>query len=236
MNSTFRRSAVLCAISAMLCLTLVGQRVGGGRGPSGVAISPDGTMLAWTSGTQLHVSKVADPADDKVVGAAGCSASSPVWSPDGAWLAYTSACENKEDKGQAQIYLWSKTSGGIAPTDACKGVIQTGRLVERRENLAFLFVENATRSAGALDAMKPWNGVVGEDGVEIQRVMGVDVGSGKYNWLTPAKLHVYEFAWAPDSREIAYIAANPPGENTWWIAKLYTETLPSIAACEGSEN
>jgi len=69
--------------------------------------------------------------------------------------------------------------------------------------------------------MKPWAGVIGEDGVEIQRIYSVDGVSGKGGFLSPADLHVYEFALAPNSREIAYIAANPPGENNWWVAKLY---------------
>ena len=36
--------------------------------------------------------------------------------------------------------------------------------------MAFLYVEGATRPAGALAAMKPPSGVIGEDGIEIQRV------------------------------------------------------------------
>jgi dipeptidyl aminopeptidase/acylaminoacyl peptidase len=43
--------------------------------------------------------------------------------------------------------------------------------------------------------------------------------------VTPANLHVYEFNWSPDSRSLAYIAAAPPGENNWWVAKLYTQTV-----------
>ena len=42
---------------------------------------------------------------------------------------------------------------------------------------------------------------------------------------SPANLHVYEFDWSPDSKALAYVAANPPGENNWWVAKLYTQTL-----------
>ena len=43
---------------------------------------------------------------------------------------------------------------------------------------------------------------------------------------TPANLHVYEFDWPPDSKGLAYIAAaDPPGENNWWVAKLYTQAL-----------
>ena len=69
--------------------------------------------------------------------------------------------------------------------------------------------------------MKPWSGVIGEDGVEVQRVYSIDLASGRGNWLTPLTLHVYEFALAPSSREIAYIGAEIPGENNWWVAKLY---------------
>jgi dipeptidyl aminopeptidase/acylaminoacyl peptidase len=78
--------------------------------------------------------------------------------------------------------------------------------------------------------MKPWSGVIGEDGVEIQRVAVARVDAAKPSapsLATPANLHVYEFDWRPDSKGLAYIAANPPGENNWWVAKLYTQSLGS---------
>src|SRR5580658_8735325 len=76
--------------------------------------------------------------------------------------------------------------------------------------------------------MKPPSGVIGEDGLEIQRVAFVAANATAPiapTQATPANLHVYEFDWAPDSKGLAYIAADPPGENNWWVAKLYTETL-----------
>ena len=45
--------------------------------------------------------------------------------------------------------------------------------------------------------------------------------------VTPANLYTYEFDWSPDSSELAYIAAPPPGENNWWVAKLYIQHLSS---------
>ena len=79
--------------------------------------------------------------------------------------------------------------------------------------LSFLFVENASRSAGALDAMKPWDGVIGEDGLEIQGVYGIDATTGKGDWLVAptAKMYTFEFAWAPNSREIAFIGSAAAG-------------------------
>ena len=47
-------------------------------------------------------------------------------------------------------------------------------------------------------------------------------------FCTPANLHVFEFDWAPDSQSLAYVAADPPGENNWWVAKLYTQKLQAM--------
>jgi dipeptidyl aminopeptidase/acylaminoacyl peptidase len=76
--------------------------------------------------------------------------------------------------------------------------------------------------------MKPPSGIIGEDGVEIQRVAvsAVDPASPEApEQVTPAKLHVYEFDWSPDSKALTYVAAKPPGENNWWVAKLYRQSL-----------
>ena len=76
--------------------------------------------------------------------------------------------------------------------------------------------------------MKPPSGVIGEGRAEVERVAIVRVVAAKpetTQWATPADLHVYEFDWRPDSKGLAYIAADPPGENNWWVAKLYTQEL-----------
>jgi dipeptidyl aminopeptidase/acylaminoacyl peptidase len=199
--------------------------------PTYVALSPDGATVAWTlrrsEGTQIHLVPVADPAKDtvlKVEGREDCASEAPVWSPDGTTLAFTSTCTPKSEKaGQEQIFLWTKSTGKFKQLTHLTGNIDSLAWSPDGKSIAFLFVENATRSAGALAAMKPWSGVIGEDGVEIQRVAVVDTMSGKGRWYTPPYLHVYEFDWAPNSREIAFVGGNPPGENNWWVAKLYSQ-------------
>jgi dipeptidyl aminopeptidase/acylaminoacyl peptidase len=200
--------------------------------PGGVALSPDGATVAWTlrqrEGTTLHLTSVSDPdpAKEKLItpnGATNCSNASPIWSPDGATLAFLSTCTGTQDKpGQEQIFLWSKADGSVKQLTHVTGNIQQIAWTPDNLQIGFLFVENATRSAGALDAMKPWAGVIGEDGVEIQRVYIVSVADGKGQFITPAGLHVYEFTFNPVKRETAFIAAPPPGENNWWVAKLYS--------------
>lgn len=203
------------------------------RAPGNVALTPDGTTLAWTigsrAGSELHLTEIAnpDPAKDKIVSVAGtnnCTSGAPVWSPDSKTLAFTTSCTSKNDEpGQTQIFLYSRATGEAKQLTHLKGIFQQVAWSPDGKSLAFLFVENASRSAGALAAMKPWSGVIGEDGVEIQQVYSVSATTGTGGFITPANLHVYEFNWSPKASEIAFIAAPPPGENTWWIAKLYTE-------------
>ena len=201
--------------------------------PGQVAISPDGKWLAYTVGGRtgggLHLMELvtADPAKDKIItpdSETACMNGAPVWSPDGAWLAYTSSCGGGET-GQTQVFLWSKETGASKQLTHVKGLFQQIAWSPNGKEIAFLFVENATRSAGALAAMKPWSGVIGEDGIEVQRVAVADVATGEVKQVTPATLHVFEFDWAPNGKELAYIGAAPPGENNWWVADLYTQEI-----------
>jgi dipeptidyl aminopeptidase/acylaminoacyl peptidase len=212
------------------------ETLGKTRTPSSAAISPDGTTVAWAvrthEGSQIHLTDVAnpDPAKEKIVGtgsgATSCGSSEPTWSPDGAWLAFVSNCTANADKSeQDQVFVWSTMTGESKELTHLVGGIDSLAWSPDGKSIGFLFVENATRSAGALAAMKPWAGVIGEDGVEIQRVGVVNVASGSFSQVTPATLHAYEFGWSPDSKHLVFVAANPPGENNWWVAQLYIEGI-----------
>ncbi len=214
------------------------------RSPTSAAISPDGTLLAWSisqgggggqrgaggGNIQLHLTDPAnpDPAKDRILSPnsdTACANSAPVWSPDSQTLAFTSTCTSREEKsGQPQIFLWSRATGNIRQLTHLTGIFQQVAWAPNSGVIFFLFVENASRSAGALAAMKPWAGVIGEDGVEIQRLYGMDVASGAGQFVTPANLHVYEFACSPSGPQLTFVAAPSPGENNWWVAKLYTKS------------
>ena len=222
-------------------LAAIHAKQGGTRGIGSVAISPDGTLVAYTAsrggqrgagggeGNPIILAPVAahEQSQEKLVSGSEsthCSNSSPVFSPDSQTLAYTSTCTTKDDKpGDPQIFLYSRATGTSKQISNLKGIFQEVAFSPDGKYLGFLFVENASRSAGALAAMKPWAGVIGEDGVEIQRVALMPITGGAATMATPANLHVYEFAWSPVTAEITFVAANPPGENNWWVAKLYTQ-------------
>ncbi|MGD0736327.1 MAG: S9 family peptidase [Terracidiphilus sp.] len=206
-----------------------------GRPVGQVAVSPDGKRLAWIQmgreGAEIRVAPLDDLNKSERITAAAkpeqhCHENDVAWSPDGKALAFFSDCAKLGE--QTDLYVAPLDGGAARRVTELKGLAHELAFSPDGSKLAFLYVEGATRPAGALAAMKPPSGVIGEDGVEIQRVGVADVDVAKPVapvQPTPANLHVYEFDWSPDSKGLAYVAANPPGENNWWVAKLYTQPL-----------
>lgn len=199
-----------------------------------VAISPDGSQLAWVAehlgkpaitvaavdGSHAHrVSAAAKPGN--------CAESGVAWAPDSRHLAFVSNCSvdlTSTKAMQNDIYL-ADTAGNAAPARLArlKGYAHALQWTTDGKSLGFLYVPGATRHASAVAAAKPAAGEVGVTGVEEQRVASLDAASGALRELTPAGAYAYEFNWSPDGTRIAYTAAQPPGDNNWWIARLYVQ-------------
>jgi dipeptidyl aminopeptidase/acylaminoacyl peptidase len=206
-----------------------------GRSIAEVAVSPDGKRLAWVEkgidGEEIRVAALDNAAKSERVTAAAkpdqpCHEGQIVWAPGAKALAFFSDCAKPGE--QTELYLSLLDGSAARRLTELKGYVDAPTFSPDGQKVAFLYVEGATRPAGALAAMKPWSGVIGEDGVEIQRVAVARVDAPKPVapvFATPANLHVYEFAWRPDSKALAYVAADPPGENNWWVAKLYTQEV-----------
>jgi len=227
-----------------------------GRSVEQVAVSPDGKRLAWIErakgGLEIRVAALENLKKSERVTAAvkpedHCQESEIAWAPDSKGLAFFSDCA--KPVAQADLYFALLDGSPARRLTELYGYVDAATFSPDGSQIAFLYVEGATRPAGALAAMKPPEGVIGEDGVEIERVVSVTVPPDArvaeapaaepnrppvarpakqtpvFAFLTPANLHVYEFDWRPDSKGLAYVAADPPGENNWWVAKLYTQAL-----------
>ncbi len=221
------------------------QTLGRTHSPRQAEISPDGSTVAWVaaldkSGFRIHLTPLGGMASEQVISIPGpndsgaakrCNEGGMAWSPDSRQIAFLSDCKTP---GQSQIFLADVAPNQPAapsgpsthPLTSFKGFVHGLTWSQDGKQLGFLYVENATRPAGALAAMKPAVGVISASTMaEVQRVAMIDVATGKLSQITPANLHVYEFSWSPDSKNVAYVAAAPPGEDNWWVAQLYTQAV-----------
>src|SRR5579859_1647657 len=205
-----------------------------GRSVGQVAVSPDGKRVAWVQGMRdggdIFVAPIDDLKKSERISAGvqpdeHCREAEIAWEPDAKALAFFSDCAKPGE--QADLYLSRLDGTPARRITELRGYMNQPTFSPDGTKVAFLYVEGATRPAGALAAMKPPSGVIGEDNVEVQRIAiaRVDANAAPPTQATPANLHAYEFSWAPDSRSLAYVAAEPPGENNWWVAKLYTQGL-----------
>ena len=209
------------------------------RAVSAVQLSPDGRRLAWvvqTDGKPAIEVAAADgsgahriamgPADK----ARPCSQSDIAWSPDSRQLAFLSDCGG--NARQMDVYTSDASAAG-APRKlgSLHGYAHALAWTADGTSVAFLYVPGATRRDSAVAAAKPAAGEVGVDGMEVQRVALLAAGGGEPQLLTPADRYVYEFDLSPDSRRLAYVGAPAPGDNNWWVAKLYAQaTRPGAPA------
>ncbi len=209
-----------------------------------VAISPDGKRLAWIEDGEISVAPLDNLDKRRQVTASGASGSDTAdarcteqdlaWSPDSTALAFFSSCARASDgiESQENLFLTHLDGNPAARLTDLHGYVHSPVFAPDGRYIAFLYVEGATRAAGALAAMKRPSGVIGQEGIEIQRIAVVQAGVAapmEPALVSPANLHVYEFDWSPDAKSLAYIAADPPGENNWWVAKLYTQPVGGTA-------
>jgi len=191
-------------------------------------LSPDGNLIAWTVAREgIFEAPLSDAAHPRHITACAEGVKGEegglAWSPDSKTLAFLSNCT--PDHKPAVFTDDITTAAAPHLLAQLNGYAKSLQYSPNGKYLSFLYVEGATRPSGALAAMKPPSGVIGVEGIEVQRVAAVDATTGTLSQITPANLHVYEFDWSPDSSKLAYIAAPPPGEDNWWTAKLYTQPV-----------
>jgi len=189
-----------------------------------VAISPNGKRIAWVEELIENGKDTGSAAIfSKEIGSAAAAARISMgrhiaWSPDSARIAFFS---DQEKKQQNELYVAAAAGGRAKRLTNLTGYITDPEWSPDGTRIAILFAENAPSGGGPLEAEPIETGVIGGE-IHNQRMTIVDASSGAAKQISPADLNIYEYDWSPDGRTFAVSAAPGPGDNNWWIAKLYT--------------
>jgi dipeptidyl aminopeptidase/acylaminoacyl peptidase len=194
-----------------------------------VALSPDGTHVAWVQSTAATTSKQtyirgtsgnASTTMVDIASSGGRIDSGPAWSPDSKTLAFFSKAGEKE-----QAQLWVVNADGSHPQKVTDldGYAARPRWSHDGKKIAFLYIEGAG-GGGPLVAAPTTTGVV-DMAIHNQRIALLDVTTQDLRQVSPADLHIYDYDWSPDDRTFVTTAAPGPGDNNWWIAQIYTVDL-----------
>jgi dipeptidyl aminopeptidase/acylaminoacyl peptidase len=183
-----------------------------------VALSPDGTQVAYIVGGQLTVTPANGGSSQTIAVEANLPLRDVTWSADSRRLAFIADLPG--DVPAAQI--WTAAADGSAPVKHAelKGYVETPRFCPDGSKVAVLFIDGMPRVAGPLQPMTPLAGVIDQKTYE-QRIATIDLGTDHLTRVTPADVYVYEYDWTPDGQGWAVSAAHGSGDANWWIARLY---------------
>ena len=191
-----------------------------------VALSPDGTHVAWVQSTaastskQTYIHETSGNASATLIETPISGERTdfdPAWAPDSRNLVFFSSADEEK-----QRQLWSVNADGSGPKKltSLNGYAARPRWSHDGKQIAFLYIEGAG-GGGPLMAAPITTGVI-DTAVHNQRIAVLDVASGQLRQVSPENLHVYDYDWSPDDKSFVATAAPGPGDNNWWIAQIYT--------------
>jgi dipeptidyl aminopeptidase/acylaminoacyl peptidase len=195
-----------------------------------VALSPDGKAVAWvlternqpdayTPERKLFVLQLgSDSPTPRRIGAGGGAREehAPAWSPDSKWIAFLS---DHEKEGQPQLYVAAASGKETRRVTDLKGSLAQPRWSPDGKLVAVLYTEGAQGPVGPVGPAPAEVGEIGEK-PPAQRLVILDAASGRPRATSPDGLHVHEYDWSPDGKELAAVASPAPGDCNWYVARI----------------
>lgn len=200
-------------------------------------INNAGTAITWSAdtdeGQRIHLKYLSkNNYHDLNISAAdssrNCTETEPQFSPDDSRIAFLS---DAHSPGQLQLYIADAKNGSLIskqPFTNFDGYISHLQWSPDGNYLSVLYVEKASRNPNPMAALNRNVGLIDSAvNANIQRIAIVNIASKKIQLVTPAQLYVFEYDWSPNSMMFCYTAAPAPGDDNWYIAKLYTQNFAS---------
>ncbi len=198
-------------------------------------LNPAATAIAWSaesaSGQLIYTKGISSPADSSMrisaaIAGRRCREGEPQWSPRSDKIAFLS---DAQTPGQLQLYIADAATGKLVtnqPLTHLEGYVSHLHWSPDGNYLSVLYVEKASREPSPMAAENRATGLIDSAiNRNVQRIVVVNAATGEAQQVSPAQLYVFEYDWSPDSKSFAYTAAPPPGDDNWYIAKLYTQSV-----------
>jgi len=183
-----------------------------------VAISPDGTQVAYIVDGSLFVKGASGGSEHPIAIAGNLKLRDVAWSADSAKIVFLADLPG--DVPAAQVWTAAPDGSSTAKRAELKGYAQEPRFSPDGAKISLLFIEGMPRVAGPLQPMTPLAGVVDEKIYE-QRIATIDLSKDRLTQVTPGDMYVYEYDWTPDGHSWVVSAAHGNGDANWWTARLY---------------
>ena len=191
-----------------------------------VALSPDGTHVAWVQSSaastskQTYIREASGNAPAKLVKLPITGERTDfdlAWSPDSKTLAFFSSAGERD---QRQLWTVKGDASDAKKITKLNGYAARPRWSHNGKQIAFLYIEGAG-GGGPLMAAPATTGVI-DTAIHNQRIAVLDIANGQVRQVSPPDLHIYDYDWSPNDKMFVAPAAPGPGDNNWWIAQIYT--------------
>jgi dipeptidyl aminopeptidase/acylaminoacyl peptidase len=156
----------------------------------------------------------------------------PRWSPKGDTIAFLSA--RPGDEAKTQIYIISTSGGEARCLTAEKESIEALAWSKDGESIAYSLIEPKPEQSKVFEQSRSQADIgKAEDHsdsniVRHRRLKIIDLSSKKTRPISPAGVSVFNFAFSPDSKQLAVFFASDPGPNQgYWNARLVTIDIAS---------
>ena len=200
-------------------------------------VNKSATMIAWSSdgdhGQSIHVKSLQKKDSTIRITAAdssnqSCNETEPQFSPDENQIAFLSDAKTKD---RLQIFIADAAMGKLItqqPLTNFDGYVSHLQWSPDGNSLSVLYVEKASRNPNPMAALNRNVGLIDSSiNTNVQRIAVLDIQKKHTQIVTPEQLYIFEYDWSPDSQSFCYTAAQPPGDDNWYIAKLYKQSLLS---------